>query len=115
MHRGGVPDDVAEHDAEHFFEGLVAAVVDGFALIRIRSAPVAELLAIFDQCLGDHREVLDAGFWHRAPLVDLLLADDLFGVGAKDGGDMDQMPSPGAFDCGIAHFGEGVHIEGHGQ
>ena len=114
MYRCCVPDDVSEHDAEHFFEGLVAAVVYGL-LIWVRSAPAAELLAIFDQGLDDHRQVFDAWFWHRAPLLDLFVANDMFGMVAEHGGDMDEMPRAGAFDCWIAHLGEGVHIEGHGQ
>ena len=114
MHRRGVPDDVPEHDPEHFFKGLVAAVVDGL-LIWVRSAPRAEQAAIFDQSLDDHWQVFDTRFRHRAPLVDLFLPDDMLGVGAEHGGDMSQMPSPGAFDCRITHLGERVHVESHGQ
>ena len=91
MDRGGVPDDVAEHDAEHLIEGLVTAVVDGL-LIGVGSTPSAELLAIFDQCLDDHGQVLDARFGHWVPLLDLLVADDMFGVVAEHGRDVDEVP-----------------------
>ena len=108
MHPSSVPDDVAEHNPKHFFEGVIAAVVDVCAVLGIRSAPLAELLAIFDQCLDNHGQVISTRFRHRAPLVDLFLPDDMLGVGAEHGRDVDQVPCTRAFDCWIAHLGERV-------
>lgn len=115
MYRARVPDDMTEHHPEHRVEGLVLAIIHICTLLRIRSAPLAELLTVIHQYLNNHRQRLGARIGQRAPLIGFRFPHYMFGMGSKNRCDVYQMPSAGALDRRITHLIEWMHIECHRQ